>query len=461
MSSNLLSRKKKHTEITGVAIRVIDLSKVYQIYNQPLDRLKQLFFPFIRSLVGLKPKKYHRELYALHNISFEVKKGESVGIIGRNGSGKSTLLQIISGITNHTKGDIEVNGRVSGLLELGSGFNLEFTGRENIYLNGALFGIKKKEMDGYFKDILEFSEIGQFIDQPIKYYSSGMLMRLAFSVHAILEPEVLIIDEALSVGDIYFQQKCFSHLKYNLTGCSKIFVTHDMVALSALTERVVIIDGGYLVFDGELQKGIKTYNRIMHNGSKINLLQNEKEGGEKKQEKPEKPELQIKNAPDDRIIYQKPPIEQITGIGNVYINEVAITVDGKINSVVRYGSVVEINMKVECLSDNTGQLVFGFFTRNRYSHRIFGQNSLSCNKEDILQKKGGYIVSFNFSWPRVESGEYTLTLGIGEINPFTLTHEVQCWINDFMAFSCLTDEPEHGLLSVDLYNLNISNNEEF
>ena len=446
---SFLTKTKQNNENNSTVIKISDLSKVYRIYDQPIDRLKQLLLPSMRRMVGLNPKNYHRELRALHDISLEVKKGESVGIIGHNGSGKSTLLRIISGITIHTKGDIKISGRVSGLLELGSGFNSEFTGRENIYINGEILGIKKKEMDDRFKDILEFSEIGELIDQPTKCYSNGMLLRLAFSLNTILKPEVLIIDEVLSVGDIYFQQKCFTHLKYNLNDCSKIFVTHDMSALSTLAERVIIINKGCIVYDGELQQGIKIYNKIIHGKS------NNKESENLKKETV----LKIKPPIKDKITHKKPCNKQISGIGNVCIDEIAISVDGNKSSVVRHGSVVNVNMKVEFLNDIDGQLVFGFFTKNRYSQRIFGQNS-SCSEEYTIKKKGHYVVSFYFFWPPVARGEYTLTVGIGEIDSFTSEHKVQCWMNDFMFFSCLTDEDENGLFSVDLYKLKISNNEE-
>lgn len=187
------------------AIRISNLSKCFQIYEKPSDRLLQMLSRGYR--------KYYREFWALKGISFEVKKGETIGVVGRNGSGKSTLLQLICGTLNSSGGSIQVNGRIAALLELGSGFNPEFTGRENVYMNAAILGLKKEEIDSRYAEIESFAEIGQFIDQPVKTYSSGMAVRLAFAVAINSDPEVLIVDEALSVGDELFQRKCFSRIE--------------------------------------------------------------------------------------------------------------------------------------------------------------------------------------------------------------------------------------------------------
>ncbi|MBX9871452.1 MAG: ABC transporter ATP-binding protein [Burkholderiaceae bacterium] len=211
-----------------IAIKVENLSKCYQIYDQPRDRLKQFVLPRMQSLVGLQPKQYYREFWALKDVSFEVKKGAAVGIVGRNGSGKSTLLQLICGTLSPTRGLVEANGRIAALLELGSGFNPEFTGRENVYLNGSILGIEKERLDERFADIEKFADIGNHIDQPVKAYSSGMFVRLAFAVQMHLEPEILIIDEALSVGDQFFQAKCYAAIRSMMDrGTTVLFVSHS------------------------------------------------------------------------------------------------------------------------------------------------------------------------------------------------------------------------------------------
>lgn len=239
--------------MSDVAIRVSNLSKCYHIYNDPKDRLKQVFW-------GGGPKQYYKEFWALHHVSFEIKKGAALGIIGRNGSGKSTLLQLIAGTLHPTSGEIEVNGRVAALLELGSGFNPEFTGRENVLLNGTLLGLNRKQIDERLASILEFADIGDFIDQPVKTYSSGMFVRLGFAVQVAIEPEILIIDEALSVGDFFFAQKCLGKIhELRQRGTTLVFVSHDVSLVRDLCDLVVYLNKGQMDYFGLAHKGIQKY----------------------------------------------------------------------------------------------------------------------------------------------------------------------------------------------------------
>lgn len=224
------------------AIRVENLSKCYQIYNQPRDRLRQFVFPRLHRIIGLPSKQYYQEFWALKDISFEIKKGETVAIIGRNGSGKSTLLQMICGTLSPTSGSIETHGRIAALLELGSGFNPEFTGRENVYLNASVLGLAKNQIDDRFDQIIAFADIGEFIDQPVKTYSSGMMVRLAFAVTAHVDADILIIDEALAVGDAFFQQKCMRFLRgFQDKNGTLLFVSHDTGAVLSLCEKAVML----------------------------------------------------------------------------------------------------------------------------------------------------------------------------------------------------------------------------
>ena len=236
-----------------IAIKVESISKCYEIYEQPSDRLKQFIMPRLRHLAGLPPKKYYREFWALKDVSFEVKKGETVGIVGRNGGGKSTLLQMICGTVNATSGKITTNGRIAALLELGSGFNPEFTGRENVYMNASVLGLTKEEIDTRFDEIAAFAEIGDFLDQPVKTYSSGMYARLAFSIAINVDPEILIVDEALAVGDARFVAKCMRRIKnIQERGASILFVSHDVGAVRTLCERAIWLDKGCLVDQGNV-----------------------------------------------------------------------------------------------------------------------------------------------------------------------------------------------------------------
>lgn len=250
---------------SDISIKVDALSKCYQIYEQPRDRLKQFVLPRVRNMAGLQPKQYFREFWALRNISFEVKKGETVGIVGRNGSGKSTLLQMICGTLNPTSGSIQTNGRIAALLELGSGFNPEFTGRENVYMNGAVLGLSRGEVEARFDDIAAFADIGDFIEQPVKTYSSGMMVRLAFAVAINVEPEILIVDEALSVGDELFQRKCFSRIEaIRASGATILFVSHSGAQIIELCDRAVLMDAGEKLAVGSPKQIVGYYQKLLY-----------------------------------------------------------------------------------------------------------------------------------------------------------------------------------------------------
>jgi lipopolysaccharide transport system ATP-binding protein len=259
---------------SDIAIKVENLSKCYQIYAQPHDRLKQSIYPRLQRLVRKTPKQYFREFWALNDVSFEIKKGETVGIIGRNGSGKSTLLQMICGTLNPTSGSIQTNGRIAALLELGSGFNPEFTGRENVYMNASILGLSREETDARFDDIIAFADIGDFIGQPVKTYSSGMLVRLAFAVAINVDPEILIVDEALSVGDELFQRKCFSRIEaIRASGATILFVSHSGAQIVELCDRAVLMDAGENIAIGMPKKIVGQYQKLLYAPSyKRNLI---------------------------------------------------------------------------------------------------------------------------------------------------------------------------------------------
>lgn len=251
--------------MTDIAISVQNLSKCYQIYETPRDRLKQFVLPRMQRFVGKESKQYYREFWALKDVSFEIKKGETVGIVGRNGSGKSTLLQLICGTLNPSSGSIQTNGRIAALLELGSGFNPEFTGRDNVYMNGAVLGLCIEEIDARFDDIASFAEIGDFIEQPVKTYSSGMMVRLAFAVAINVDPEILIVDEALSVGDELFQRKCFSRIEaIRASGATILFVSHSGAQIVELCDRAVLIDSGEKLAVGVPKQIVGRYQKLLY-----------------------------------------------------------------------------------------------------------------------------------------------------------------------------------------------------
>jgi lipopolysaccharide transport system ATP-binding protein len=256
-----------------IALKVENLSKFYYIYNQPQDRLKQSIYPRIQRVTGRPIRTYFHEFWALRDVSFEVHKGETVGIIGRNGSGKSTLLQLICGTLTPTSGTVQTAGRIAALLELGSGFNPEFTGRENVYLNGTLLGLSKQEIYARFDDIAAFADIGDFIEQPVKTYSSGMVVRLAFAVQAMVDPDILIVDEALAVGDEKFQRKCFGRLEeLKRMGTSILFVSHSGAQIVELCEKALLLEhGARLLYDQPVHV-VRAYQKLIYTPSDQQLI---------------------------------------------------------------------------------------------------------------------------------------------------------------------------------------------
>ena len=240
----------------SIAINVDNVSKIYRLYNKPSDRLKEA--------LGFSKKKLYQEHYALNNVSFEVRKGETVGIIGTNGSGKSTILKIITGVLNPTQGNVSIQGRISALLELGAGFNMEYTGIENIYLNGTMMGFSEEEIDAKMDDILSFADIGDFVHQPVKTYSSGMFVRLAFAVAINIDPEILIVDEALSVGDVFFQVKCYHKFEeFKKMGKTILFVSHDLGSISKYCDRVILLNKGVKEAEGKPKEIVDLYKQLM------------------------------------------------------------------------------------------------------------------------------------------------------------------------------------------------------
>ena len=262
---------------TKYAIQVENVTKIYKLYEKPIDRLKES--------LNLSHKEYHRDFYALNGLSFNVEKGQTVGIIGTNGSGKSTILKIITGVLTPTTGRVEVNGKISALLELGAGFNMDYTGIENIYMNGTMMGYSKKEMDEKLQDILDFAEIGDFVYQPVKTYSSGMFVRLAFALAINVEPEILIVDEALSVGDVFFQAKCYRRMEeIRRSGTTILMVTHDMGSIIKYCDKVVLLNKGNFVAQGTAGHMVDLYKKIL--AGQMEALEEELKA-EKEEKQPE------------------------------------------------------------------------------------------------------------------------------------------------------------------------------
>jgi len=376
---------------------------------------------------------------ALKNINLSIREGESVGIIGKNGSGKSTLLQLITGTMLPTSGNISVKGRVSALLELGSGFNPDFTGYENIRLNAALLGISENEIDKRFEKIVEFADIGDRLQDPIKTYSSGMIMRLAFAVQVQLDPEILIVDEALAVGDIFFQQKCFKYMREDLANITKLFVTHDLGSLTNLADRVIVMSDGEIIFDGIPHEAIKVYRE---QDQKIRLFKRV-EHTPKLEENLDNTHIleNLKDVPEDLI----------TGTKDISITHVGILQDGRKVDIVSPGDDVEILAFGKCSVDEETNLVTGFFFSDKTAQDIFGYNTIIGEQQLFSVKSGRIKFKMKFKWPNVKNGEYTLTIGVGKVSPDDINaHEVKCWVNNIITIVSGKKFPHNSLFTLDL-----------
>ena len=385
-----------------IAIRVEGLSKCYGIYASPRDRLKQFILPRLQRLVGQAPKQYFREFWALKDVSFEIKKGETVGIIGRNGSGKSTLLQMICGTLSPTSGSIQTNGRIAALLELGSGFNPEFTGRENVYMNGAVLGLSRDEVDQRFDDIVGFADIGQFIELPVKTYSSGMLVRLAFAVSVHVDASVLIVDEALAVGDIAFQHKCYQRIKVlRNRGATILLASHDLGAIVEFCDRAIVLDCGRSVMAGHSFDAVNKFKQLLSlgysNGPATSL----------------KPIRAMSDSPLHAAHLVNPKKDEYgDGVATIF-DWGLFNGDGSPGLVIDSSDTIEIKIYVRfnnyCISP-----IIGYFITDAQGREIVGTNSFY---EGIVvgPRNPGDEVCISFKQRlRISPGEYFLNIGCSQ-----------------------------------------------
>ena len=388
------------------------VKKTYALYNNKKDKVKEAF-----SLTG---KKYHKNFDALNGVSFEIEKGQCVGIIGLNGSGKSTMLKILAGVLTQTSGEVNINGKVSALLELGAGFNPEFTGMENIYLNSMIMGFTKEETDKKIEEILEFADIGDFIYQPVKLYSSGMFVRLAFSIAITVNPDILIVDEALSVGDVFFQQKCYKKIKELAGKATVLIVSHDLNAMTKFCKRIIVMNKGSLIFDGEPNEAITKYFKI------------------KQGQISEKNRIEINDDTNWNIEnYKNPQNKEYSGSMDVIIEKYFYSINDK-----EYSEYCNKNdeFKVSLIVNSKRtieNLIVGYQVRDKYGNEVFGETSLTSPVEQFELKEGKNIVSFKFIWPEIREGDYFITLGIGE-GMEILNQVEQCWINNVIHVTAST-----------------------
>ena len=390
--------------VSDVAIRVTGVTKCFQIYEQPHHRLKQAIYPRLQKLAGLPQKSYFQEFWALKGVDFEVRRGDTVGIIGRNGSGKSTLLQIICGTLDSSSGTVEVNGRVAALLELGAGFNPEFTGRENIYLSASILGLTRAQVDERFDDIVAFADIGDFIERPVKTYSSGMYVRLAFAVIAHGDADILVIDEALAVGDAIFVQKCMRFLRKFRENGTLLFVSHDTSSVLNFCQSALWLNRGEMVLHGTAED------------VRLELFDN------------------VANSAG----WQS---------GVATIDSVVLSgTDGEVMASFAGGEEVILKIRATAHAALSSPLI-GFFVKDRLGQSLFGEHTYTYIQPP-MQVDGGTTLEamFQFTLPMLPNGDYSMTVSIADGDPFANTQHA--WLHDAVLIHVASPKLRYGLVGI-------------
>lgn len=379
----------------NLAISVQDVTKIYRLYDKPIDRLLEA--------MSITKKTYHKKFFALDKISFEIEKGTTVGIIGTNGSGKSTILKIITGVLNPSSGSVEVDGNISALLELGAGFNMDYTGIENIYMNGTMMGFSREEMEKKLPEILEFADIGDFVHQPVKTYSSGMFVRLAFALAINVEPEILIVDEALSVGDVFFQAKCYKKMEeIRQKGTTILMVTHDMGSVIKYCDKVILLNRGSFVAEGKAGEIVDLYKKILANRFEI----------EEEVEEDKLP-VESKVANTGKLMKESLSINpSVTeyGDGRAKIYDLGlIDSKGEISNLLIKGEEFTIKERIRFFAD-IKQPIFTYTIKDKKGTELSGTNTM-FELTDIEEVHAGdsYDVEFRQKM-NLQGGEYLISM---------------------------------------------------
>lgn len=428
-----------------IAIKLQGISKCFQIYDKPHHRLMQ-------GLLRGK-KQYFKEFWALKDISFEIKKGETVGIIGRNGSGKSTLLQIICGTLSPTTGSMEVNGRIAALLELGAGFNPEFTGRENVYINASILGLSQKEIDNRFDKIAAFADIDDFIDQPVKTYSSGMYVRLAFAVIAHVDADILVIDEALAVGDGFFTQKCMRFLRNFMKTGTVLFVSHDTGSIKNLCNYAVWLEKGQMMQEGVPKEVCDLYLEAFYEAqqgkgstTKLKAFKKLDESVALKDQRLEF--INASNLRNDVQIFEFDPEAASFGKGGAQIHDVRLLDEHEHPLAWIVGGEKVILRVMVHAYQNLDSPIIGFFVKDRLGQTLFGDNTFLSYRDQLVHCQEGNELQadFVFYMPLLPLGEYSITIAIA--NGTQEIHEQHHWIHDAVLFKSESSSVASGLIGI-------------
>ena len=400
--------------------------------------------PRLQRLAGRTPTQYFREFWALRDVSFEIRRGETVGIIGRNGSGKSTLLQMICGTLNPTSGHVQTAGRIAALLELGSGFNPEFTGRENVYMNAAVLGLSREETDARYDDIAAFADIGDFIEQPVKTYSSGMMVRLAFAVIAHVDADILVVDEALAVGDAVFSQRCMRFLRRFMEHGTVLFVSHDTGSVGNLCQRAIWLDQGAMVMIGSSQDVTKAYTKYCTQaiyGDSVKLENLQPEIG-KVSQPPSKVD------PETRVTFYE-DIANSDGwkTGAAEITRVSVTtLDGAPVTTLAGGETLLLRIEAAVYQEIRSPII-GFFVKDRLGQSLFGEHTYTYVQPPLRVDAGeGVVAEFVFTLPLLPNGDYSMTVSIADGEPFN--HVQHHWLHDAVILRVQSTKLRYGLVGI-------------
>jgi lipopolysaccharide transport system ATP-binding protein len=451
------------------ALVVDKISKCYHIYERPVDRLKQLLLSYVyQSLFERPVKQYYNEFHALQDISFTVNKGETLGIIGPNGAGKSTLLQIISGTLAPTSGTVELNGRVAALLELGSSFNPEFTGIENVFLYGAILGLDRKEMGKRLNDICQYADIGDYVHQPVKFYSSGMVLRLAFAVIVHVDADILIIDEALTVGDAYYVQKCIRFLRNFIKKGTILFVSHDSATVVNLCSRAIWLQEGKIRMQGDpkivSEEYLASYAMKAQNISDpqlaprpLSVSQNSK--SRQKIEKGRDMRLEYLNRTNlrnDLELFQFQPDSPSFGQRKARIVNVMMTDEN--DCVLKWvvgGEKVKLCIECEAFETLRDPIV-GFYVKDRLGQHLFGDNTFLTYKESnmVIAPKQLFHALFSFSMPVLPLGEYSIApaIAVGTQDD----HLTQHWLHEALIFKSHSSSVINSLIGIPMTSIELA-----
>jgi len=437
---------------SDIAIRVQNLGKCYQIYDQPQHRLLQMF---VRNR-----KQYFREFWALKDISFAIKKGETVGIVGRNGSGKSTLLQLICGTLSPTTGSIKTNGRIAALLELGSGFNPEFTGRENVYLNAAILGLGEEEINARYDNIAAFADIGDFINQPIKSYSSGMVVRLAFAVIAHVDADILVIDEALAVGDAFFTQKCMRFLRAFMKTGTVLFVSHDTGSVKNLCNRAIWVEKGKVLQEGSSKDVCEMYLQAFYEAqqgksstTKLKAIKNQDNTRSLKDQRLEF--INSSNLRNDLKVFNFDVESASFGKGGAQITSTEF-LDKEGSPLAWVVGGEQVTLRVHAIAhEPLDAPIIGFTIKDRLGQALFGDNTYLSYRENPLFCEAGNEIraEFTFLMPILPTGDYSINVAIA--NGTQNQHVQHHWMHDAVLFKSESSSVSTGLIGIPMQHIKL------